>query len=243
LKIFINVTKEIVKVNLYATFLINFKKFPFLLALKFPILLYGKVNFKDLSGQIHIDSKDFNFGMIKIGGNHEIVMSSDEPTEILIKGKITFGGNARFGQGVKIIVWNNGSIYFGDNFSIGSSSHIVSFRNINFGINCLISWKCNFFDTDFHFIKNSITNEVKDNCGPIKIGCYTWIGSNVTILKNTILPNEIIIGSNSLCSGNYLDKIDCKTIIAGNPAKLIKRNMVYIFENNEEKFYFNEYIN
>jgi acetyltransferase-like isoleucine patch superfamily enzyme len=241
--VIINVIKELSKVNLYATFLLNFKKLPLYQAYKLPILIYGKVKIIDLNGQIQIDCKEFKFGMIKIGGSHEIVVSSIEPTEILIKGKIIFSGNARFGKGIKMIVWKRGNIYFGNNFSIGTNSHIVSFRKINFGSNCLISWKCNFYDTDFHFMKNIITDEINDNCGEINIGNNTWIGSHVTILKNTSFPDEIIVGSNSLCSGNYLEKVDNKSIIAGNPAKLVKKNTVYIFNSNEEKINFNKYIN
>ena len=242
-RVIFNVLKELYKVNLFATFLVNFKKLPLNQAYKLPILLYGKVKIIELNGLIQIDCKEVKFGMIKIGGDHEIVVSSIEPTEILIKGKIIFGGNARFGKGIKIIVWKRGNIYFGNNFSIGTNSHIVSFRKINFGNNCLISWKCNLYDTDFHFMKNIMTDEINDNCGEINIGNNTWIGSHVTILKNTLFPDEIIVGSNSLCSGNYLEKVESKSIIAGNPAKQIKKNTVYTYDGNKAKIYFNKYIN
>jgi acetyltransferase-like isoleucine patch superfamily enzyme len=242
LKKVFNVIKELTKVNLIKTIYFNYSSFPFYIASRLPILFYGKVKFKDLSGKVNIDSTIVKFGIIKFGGSHEIVVSSNSPTELLIKGNITFTGSATFGQGTKIVIWENGNLICRNNFSLGSNSHIVSFRRIEFGSNVLISWNCNFYDTDFHFIKNASTNEVADNCKEVSIGSNTWIGSHVTVLKGTKLPNEIVIGSNSVCSSDYSLKINSKSIIAGNPAKLIKEDFVYILDKREESVLFKKYI-
>lgn len=244
LKVLFNALREILKTNVLKTIILNFKTQPLKVAVRLPILVYGKIKIKNLTGRIVIDnSVKIRFGLIRFGGNHEVVVSSNEPTVLLVKGSLIFHGSAFFGQGVKIIVWNKGKIEFGNNFSLGSNGHVVSFRSMEFGKNCLISWGCNIFDTDFHFISDTESNEVKDNCGAVSIGNDTWIGSHVTILKNCLFPDNIIIGSNSLCSGNYKNKVEINSIIAGNPAKLIRDKATYIIDKRVERKYFNEYIN
>lgn len=244
LRVVLNVLREILRTNILKTIVLNFKTQPLKTAVRLPILVYGKIIIKDLKGKLLIDdSVETKFGMIRFGGNHEIVVSSSEPTVLLIKGSLKFSGSAFFGQGVKLIVWNKGKIEFGNNFSLGSNGHIVSFRGIEFGKNCLISWRCNIFDTDFHFIKDTQLNEIKDNCGEVSVGNDTWIGSHVTILKNSVFPDNLIVGSNSLCSGNYKNKVKINSIIAGNPAKLVRDNAAYVVDKQVEREYFNNYIN
>ena len=180
--------------------------------------------------------------MIRFGGNHERVTYSNNPTYLLIKGVINFEGNSRFGKGVRLVVWDNGEVTFGSEFSLGSDSHIVSFRKVVFGKNCLISWNCSFFDTDFHFIEEIKSKKVNDNCSPIHIGDFTWIGFHVTALKGTTLPNNTIIGAQSVLTGNYLQKIAENSIIGGNPAKTIKSGYRYIFDPSEERVFFKKFI-
>ena len=90
---------------------------------------------------------------------------------------------------------------------MGSKSHIVCFRQIEIEEKCLISWNFNLYDSDFHFIRDNNTAKVNDNCSRVLIGKCCWIGSNVTILKGTQIPEFIIVGSNSLCTGDFSQKI------------------------------------
>ena len=54
------------------------------------------------------------------------------------------------------------------------------------------------------------------------IGNHCWIGSRVEMCKNAILPNNTIVGACSLVSKKFINEY---TIIAGNPAKIIKENV------------------
>ena len=135
------------------------------------------------------------------------------------------------------MVWNHGYLSFGDNFSIGSESRIICFREITFKKNVLISWESQFFDTDFDFIINN--NIVKDNCGSLLVKNNSWIGSRVTILKNTIIPSNTIVASNAVCSGNYKVKIGEGVILAGVPATVLKSNVSYIDNKKQEMELFN----
>lgn len=60
--------------------------------------------------------------------------------------------------------------------------------------------------------------------GPVKIGDRVFIGANSTILMNTTIGNDVIIGAGSLVTGNIPDD----SIVAGTPAKVIGKTSEYI---------------
>lgn len=206
---------------------------PFKQALKFPFHFYGKTEFATISGEFKIQAQSIHFGMIVFGGKHEVVISSNVPTRIHNSGIIEFYGKAVFARGVNLMVWQDATLSFGSDFSIGSLSRIICFRRIIFGNNVLISWECQFFDTDFHFIVNN-NKSIKDNCGIVSIGNEVWIGARSTILKNTFIAEESIIGANSVCTGNYEEKDGKGVLLVGSPAKSIKNNVSYLKNKKQE---------
>ena len=240
----LNLAKISFKLNLFKTIYFNFKVLPFNQALRLPFHFYGRTDFVNLSGEFKIMTPDIHFGMIVFGGKHEIVISSNLPTRIFNSGKIEFNGYAKFARGINIMVWDNGNVSFGENLSIGSLCRIISFRNITFGNKVLISWECQFFDTDFHFIQNT-EKVIKDNCGDVTIDDGVWIGNRVAILKNTRISKNTIVASNSLCTGDYA-KDGEGILLAGAPAKYIRNNVEYLKDKNQELElfkYFNNYQN
>lgn len=88
------------------------------------------------------------------------------------------------------------------------------------GNNSIISWDCLILDTDFHRIykDGNIINENK----LIEIGNHVWIGAKSTILKGTKIADGSVIEAGNLCTGLLSDE---KSIYAGQPAKLIKKNI------------------
>jgi acetyltransferase-like isoleucine patch superfamily enzyme len=220
------------KTNTLKTIYFNFKVLPFTQAIKFPIHIYGKVEFANIRGNFIIASDSIKFGMIVFGGKHEIVISSNIPTRIYNTGKIIFNGEAKFARGINIMVWKNGELIIGNNFSLGSLSRIICFRKIRIGNNVLMSWEVQIVDTDFHFIV--LDDIVSDNCGEVLISDNVWIGSRCSVLKKTILPENTIVGSDSLCSGNYLEKYGDSILLVGSPAKMLKKNISYLKDKKKE---------
>jgi acetyltransferase-like isoleucine patch superfamily enzyme len=237
LKTLINVLKIVLKLNFFKTLYFNLKSLPLKQAIKLPIHFYGKVELANISGEFKIDNDKISFGMIVFGGKHEVVISSNVPTRIYNSGKIVFNGKANFARGINVMVWKYGELSIGDNFSIGSLSKIICFRKISIEKDVLISWEVQIFDTDFHFIVSD--EKITDNCGEVLISDSVWIGSRCTILKNTVLPINTIVGSDSLCTGNYLEKYGESILLAGLPAKLIKNNVSYLKDKKKETELFN----
>lgn len=64
---------------------------------------------------------------------------------------------------------------------------------------------------------------------PVKIGDRVFVGANSTILMNTTIGNDVIIGAGSLVKGN----IPANSIVAGVPAKVIGKTSEYIEREKE----------
>lgn len=80
------------------------------------------------------------------------------------------------------------------------------------------------FDNDFHSLNpEERRKDVFDNLvsKPVKIGKNAFIGCNCIILKGTEIGENCVVGAGSVVHGKFEN--DC--IIAGNPARVIRRKL------------------
>ena len=155
--------------------------------------------------------------------------------------RIVWGKNVRITG--KLIVSGPGKVIIGDNvfidgsgqpvtpFTHSSDAQIViganSFLNgtrfgcvdrIEIGSNCLIA-ECNIIDTDFHPIDpDERLRDEAGKSGPVKIGSNVWVAGAAFILCQTTIGSDSTVGALSVVKGKFGDR----SLIAGNPAKLIK---------------------
>jgi acetyltransferase-like isoleucine patch superfamily enzyme len=232
----IKLIKQIASHNYFAILYFNFKMLPLRHAIKLPFDFYHRVRFENLSGKIILPNGVIKRGMIKIGGRGSEMFSRNQ-TILDIKGTITFKGITELGHGVLLRVERNGNIYFGNESRIGALSKIFCEEEIIFGDELDFSWECQIFDTNFHYLRNTIDKNVEPKTGKINIGSYNWFGNRVTVMKGCVTPDYCIIASNSLCNKNYSD-LSINTVIGGTPAKAIGTNKERIFENLEDVSFF-----
>ncbi len=119
-----------------------------------------------------------------------------------------------------IIARGNGKIEIGDRVGI-SGSTIYARDLIEIGDDTLIGANCKILDNDFHPIdpeERLKGGYDKLKTKPVKIGKNVFIGCNCIILKGTVLGDNCVVGAGSVVSGIF----PANTIIAGNPAKVIK---------------------
>ena len=172
-----------------------------------------------------IEECDIKAGMIRIGfGDVGIFDRIFSRTIIQLDGKIIFYGDASIGHGSKVSVGENGVLEIGKNFTITAETSIICHKKIKFGNNVLISWENLFMDTDFHKIKNKEKNSIINEPEEISIGDNVWFGCKNTILKGSQIKNNCVIGSNSLINKKFNKD---NLLIAGNPAKILKENIVW----------------
>lgn len=112
-------------------------------------------------------------------------------------------------------------INIGNNVGI-SGATIYARKGITIGDNTLIGGNVKILDNDFHPLE--IEDRNRDNKDMIKsreiiIGKDCFIGCNSIILKGSRIGNGSIVGAGSVVAGEFPN--NC--IVAGNPARLIKR--------------------
>jgi acetyltransferase-like isoleucine patch superfamily enzyme len=178
------------------------------------ILAYQKVRIDGL--------KNLRIGkIIRIGTDYEHTASTQQNnlTSIRVEGELIFKGDFTIGKGCKIHVGKNAICILGDGGYITSNTSLLVLHHLKIGKGCIISWDCQFIDEDFHEIQYAGR---KDKPNKIIIGDHVWIGCNVTILKGSVIPDGCIVSANSLVRQDFEEK---NSLISGNPAKIVKRDV------------------
>lgn len=115
----------------------------------------------------------------------------------------------------------NAKIIIGNNVGI-SGATIYARKSIEIGDNTLIGGNVKILDNDFHPLEIESRNKnIKEKIlsKSIIIGKNCFIGCNSIILKGTELGDGCIVGAGAVVSG----KFEPNSVIAGNPAKVIKK--------------------
>lgn len=119
-------------------------------------------------------------------------------------------------------------IVIGDNVGV-SGATIYARKGIYIGDNTCIGGNAKILDNDFHPIdvddRIKLLNDAHGGDSDlvpskeIHIGKNCFIGCNSIILKGTVLGDGCVVGAGAVVSG----KFENNCVIAGNPAKVIKR--------------------
>ena len=133
---------------------------------------------------------------------------------------------------------NNTSFLVGERTSFESMAYATFNSNAicHIGKKCMFSYDINLYNTDAHPILDIHTKEIVNKVKGIEIGDHCWIGRGASVLKNTKLAEDCIVGWGSVISGDKSKKPHC--VYAGNPARLVKENVTW--DNNGAKWEYNK---
>ena len=118
----------------------------------------------------------------------------------------------------------NANIEIGRNFSCWSTEIRCheSGCSVKIGEKCMFSEEILIYPTDVHAIYDIYTKQVLNRAKPIQIGNHVWCGRRVSILKGTVLQNDVVIGMGSVVSGRFREN---NIAIAGSPARIVRRGI------------------
>ncbi len=218
------------------TIYINFKMLPLKQAIRLPIFIYTKVEFRSLKGKFRINGGQIYPNMIRIGDNTRYPTTSRPLSIWTINGTVVFTGSVKFFQGTYVYVAQDAILTIGTHGTfVGSDTKIICRKDITIG-NCVeITWDCQIYDTSFHY---TITENkaVHPLTTPVVINDYVWIGNSTTISKGTILPNRSIVANCSLLNKDYSIYGE-RCLFAGIPATCKAVGIDRIYDSQEEARY------
>jgi acetyltransferase-like isoleucine patch superfamily enzyme len=143
-------------------------------------------------------------------------------------GTISFQTNVRIGLSSSPKFWSSecyiearstsAKVEIGQNTWINNGfSAISNGGSISIGQDCHIGHDVFIIDSDFHLLDPNKRN-VDPGSQPVCIGNNVFIGSQVTILKNTHIGDGSVVAASAVVSGTFT----ARSLIAGNPARLIR---------------------
>ncbi len=128
-----------------------------------------------------------------------------------------------------ISIWNGNHQKFIWHSGIGSLRFARFYlcqenSSIEIGKGCVLS-DVTIWTSDAHpLIDADSEKRLNEEPGHIIIGANSWLATECMLLKNARIPECSIVGARSLITSSFIEKY---TIIAGNPAKIIKQNIVW----------------
>jgi len=96
---------------------------------------------------------------------------------------------------------------------------------IRIGKDCMFSVDISIWSSDTHKICDAKTGKLINAAKKgIDIGNHVWCGTRCTILKETTIKDNTVIGASSVVKGQFDES---NIVIAGNPARKIKRGIIW----------------
>lgn len=96
--------------------------------------------------------------------------------------------------------------------------------SIEIGNGCLLS-DVTVWTSDAHpLIDANTAKNLNKKPAHILIGKNSWLSTECMLLKNASIPEGTVVGARSLVTKHFTEMY---TVLAGNPAKVIKRNIVW----------------
>lgn len=98
----------------------------------------------------------------------------------------------------------------------GQPHKLVIGKNAQMGANLLIR------TADGHSLFNDGEELPYNEPQDVIIGDDVWVATNCTILKGAVIPSNTVVGASSVVTKKFTEE---GTILAGNPAKVIRKNI------------------
>lgn len=175
-------------------------------------LKYVKSILKNVGYKIIYQNK-IKLNIFKVISYKNFILDLSKGSSLIFEGKATFRNNNNIKiSGGKLKIGRN--VFFNNGNSINCRSEIIIGENTLFGEGVKIYDHDHKYKDTSQLIKNQDYNEKK-----IIIGSNVWIGSNVILLRGSIIGNNCVISAGSIIKG----KIPDNSIVIQERREIIKK--------------------
>jgi acetyltransferase-like isoleucine patch superfamily enzyme len=158
--------------------------------------IHEPFTFEDVS--IHLSANT----RVTIGAGSFLGKVSIEKMNGSAENRVIIGENFYFREGVLSVSSNGGDLFIGDH--------------------CMFSWDIVIRTSDGHAIIDRETGAVINEGREVRIDNHVWVSMGAIILKNAHIPGDCIVGAGAVVAGKFTET---HAVIAGNPARIVKRNV------------------
>ena len=219
------------KLNFIKTLLFNFRTMPFNVAIRLPVFLYGKIDTYYLKGKVEFQGCQVKRGLVRMGMNKEFLGTVKGSSLIVLEpySKLIFKGKSEFSSNFLLRTGDGAELKIGKDTFFGSSVKIVCIKKVVIGNYTRIGFESQVIDSNFHYTYNVENKKVSPRENEITIGEYNWIGNRTTISKGARTKPYTIIASSSIVNRDYNILDDEYVVLAGQPAKVLAKNIRRIY--------------
>lgn len=135
-------------------------------------------------------------------------------------------------EGRIVICDSDNSVTIGANTSFNKNVVLdcMEGRKLVIGEKCLFSADIVVRTGDWHSIYDTEGKRI-NHSKDVVIGKHCWIGDRVSITKGVFLPEGTVVGTGAIVTNKVEEK---NTVIAGNPAHILKRNIQWDVQRTNE---------
>lgn len=132
--------------------------------------------------------------------------------------------NVHFGNGTKLRI--------GHHSGIGANSRLTLADTITIGNNVMIGPEVIIMTSGHHYLNSDKLMRLQGQYSrPVQVGDDVWIGGRAIIMPGIVIGNGAVIGAGAIVTKN----VDSYTVVAGNPAKVIKKRVTHSAQQAEIK--------
>lgn len=207
--------KEKIRINWWQSLRLNFHFLPWRMAIRFPIVVEGRLRVTDWSGSIRMPRRA-SFGTVVIGSRHETYVAASGKAQLSLGGCWNVRGRIRIGVDSCIYVHKNALLETGDGCFLARDTQIHCFNHVVLG-DRVKAGEIYVVDTVAHLIRRG--GQQLPLLGSVRVGEGCYLGFRVMLLKGCVIPPWSVVGSGAVCTRDYTEAGDRHLFLAGCPAE------------------------
>ena len=158
-------------------------------------------------------------GRLDVGLEPVGFMDRGDRTLLRLRGRLEVAGPFTIARGCRLDVGPDAVVRLAGGYFNARTTLVIA-HGLTVGAGCAVSWDCQFLDEDFHALDYDGRRPPADP--RITLGDRVWVGSGVTVLKGSSLPDGTVVAAGAVVAGRFTEP---NTLLGGVPAKALRRGV------------------